>query len=74
MERDEEDVVEVEDWEDVEDCTVYLYTVEEVNDYVQGANQECMMNVYAKTSTVTATTKKIKSKKITPKKGKKHTR
>jgi hypothetical protein len=75
MERDEEDVVEVEDWEEVEDCTVHLYTAEEVDDHIQGVNQECVVEVSANTSTVitTTTTRKVKSKKNTRKKGKKHT-
>jgi hypothetical protein len=81
-EEDEEKVVEV-DWEDmedefsdedVEDCTLHLYTTKEVDDHVQGANQECMMNVSSNISTVTTTTRKSKSKKNTKKKGKKRTR
>lgn len=70
-EEDEEEVVGVEDWEDMEDCTVHIYTAKEVDDHVQGTNQECMMNVSSKTSTITTTTRKRKSKKDTKKKGKK---
>ncbi|KAJ5875690.1 uncharacterized protein N7473_013037 [Penicillium subrubescens] len=71
MEIDEEDDVEVEVWEDVEDCTVHLYTThEEVDDHVQGTNQECMMNFSSTTSTfTTTTTRKIKGKKNSKKKG-----
>lgn len=76
MERDEEDTVEVEDWEDVEDCIVHVYTAEEeVDDHVQETDQECMMNVSSNTTTATATAiaKKNKSKKNTKKTGKRRT-
>lgn len=71
--EDWEDLEEVESEDDDEDCTLHVYTKEEVEDgHVKGMTKDCMLNV-SNTSTVTATStaaRKSRSKN-TMRKGKK---